>query len=73
MEIEKDQWPQANRNWLAMQRWLDISNENDGVTWCSLDTALFELCALEEIPGEPAGETVSLLPYGLLTLRAEFN
>ena len=56
-----------------MQRWLDISNENDGVTWCSLDTALFELCALEEIPGEPAGETVSLLPYGLLTLRAEFN
>ena len=42
MEMEKDQWPQANRNWIAMQRWLDISNENDGVTWCSLDTSLFE-------------------------------
>ncbi len=42
MEMEKDQWPQANRNWIAMQRWLDISNDKEGVTWCSLDTALFE-------------------------------
>jgi alpha-mannosidase len=42
MEVEKDQWPQANRNWIAMQRWLDISNDKEGVTWCSLDTPLFE-------------------------------
>jgi len=42
MEMEKDQWPQANRNWIAMQRWLDISNDKEGVTWCSLDTPLFE-------------------------------
>jgi alpha-mannosidase len=42
MEVEKDQWPQANRNWLAMQRWLDISNTTQGVTWCSLDAPLFE-------------------------------
>jgi hypothetical protein len=42
MEIEKDQWPQGNRNWIAMQRWLDISNEKEGITWCSLDTPLFE-------------------------------
>jgi hypothetical protein len=42
MELEKDQWPQANRNWLALQRWLDISNDKEGVTWCSLDTPLFE-------------------------------
>jgi alpha-mannosidase len=42
MEMEKDQWPQANRNWIAMQRWLDISNDKEGVTWCSLDTTLFE-------------------------------
>jgi hypothetical protein len=42
MEMEKDQWPQGNRNWIAMQRWLDISNDKEGVTWCSLDTALFE-------------------------------
>ena len=42
MEMEKDQWPQANRNWIAMQRWLDICNDKEGVTWCSLDAALFE-------------------------------
>ncbi len=42
MEVEKDQWPQANRNWIALQRWLDISNDREGVTWCSLDAALFE-------------------------------
>ena len=42
MEIEKDQWPQGNRNWIAMQRWLDVSNDAHGVTWCSLDAPLFE-------------------------------
>ncbi len=42
MEIEKDQWPAGNRNWIAMQRWLDISNDEEGVTWCSLDAPLFE-------------------------------
>lgn len=42
MRVEDDQWPAANRNWLAMQRWLDLSNEKEGVTWCSLDAALFE-------------------------------
>jgi hypothetical protein len=42
MEVEKDQWPQGNRNWLVMQRWLDISNDKEGVTWCSLDAPLFE-------------------------------
>ena len=46
MEMEKDQWPQGNRNWIALQRWLDISNDREGVTWCSLDTALFEYGAM---------------------------
>ena len=46
MEPEKDQWPQGNRNWIAMQRWLDISNEKQGVTWCSLDAPLFESGAI---------------------------
>lgn len=42
MEMEKDQWPQGNRNWIALQRWLDVSNAKEGVTWCSLDAPLFE-------------------------------
>ena len=42
MELEKDQWPQGNRNWIVIQRWLDISNDKEGITWCSLDAPLFE-------------------------------
>ena len=42
VEVEKDQWSMANRNWLTMQRWIDISNYSDGVTWCSLDAPLVE-------------------------------
>ncbi len=42
MELEKDQLSAANRNWIAFQRWLDISNNERGVTWCSLDAPVFE-------------------------------
>jgi hypothetical protein len=42
MELEKDQLEAGNRNWIAFQRWLNISNEEKAVTWCSLDACLFE-------------------------------
>jgi alpha-mannosidase len=44
--VEKDQWETANRNWLTMQRWLDISNDRNGITWCSLDAPLVESGAI---------------------------
>lgn len=43
VDLEKDLWPQGNRNWFSMQRWLDISNDSAGITWCSLDASLFEV------------------------------
>ncbi len=46
MRLEDDQWPQGNRNWLVLQRWLDLSNDQAGVTWCSLDAPLFESGAM---------------------------
>ncbi|NEW83582.1 MAG: glycosyl hydrolase [Mariniphaga sp.] len=46
VEVEKDQLPAANRNWFTVQRWLDISNEKEGITWCSLDAPLFESGAM---------------------------
>ena len=46
VRVEKDQWSVANRNWLTMQRWIDISNETDGITWCSLDAPLAESGAM---------------------------
>lgn len=42
MEVEKDQLYGGNRNWIGLQRWLDISNSEKGVTWCSLDAPVFE-------------------------------
>ena len=42
MELEKDQLKAGNRNWIAMQRWLNISNDKKGVTWCSLNACAFE-------------------------------
>jgi len=46
VRVETDQWKVANRNWLTMQRWLDISNDSKGITWCSLDAPLAESGAL---------------------------
>lgn len=42
MELEKDQLAAGNRNWIAFQRWLDISNEEQGVTWCAPNACMFE-------------------------------
>jgi alpha-mannosidase len=42
VEIEKDQFPEGNRNWIAFQRWVDISGADRGVTWCALDAPMFE-------------------------------
>ncbi|WP_157580847.1 glycoside hydrolase family 38 C-terminal domain-containing protein [Segetibacter koreensis] len=38
-----DQLPNANKNWYAMQRWLDISNKEYGITISSPDAPLFEI------------------------------
>ena len=46
MELEADQLPFANRNWICFQRWLDVSNNDCGVTWCALDAATFESGAM---------------------------
>lgn len=42
MELEKDQLPSANRNWIAVERWLDVSNSSKGVTWCPLNAVSLE-------------------------------
>jgi hypothetical protein len=39
---EADQLPGSNMNYLAMENWLDISNENGGVTVICPDAPLFE-------------------------------
>jgi len=43
VNAEADQLPYANRNWYTLQRWVDISNADYGVTWSSPDAPLFEI------------------------------
>lgn len=43
MEVEKNQLAEGNRNWITMQRWLNISNNDKNVTWCSLNSCMFEV------------------------------
>jgi Alpha-mannosidase len=40
---EADQLPHTNRNWYTLQRWVDISNGELGITWSSPDAPLFEI------------------------------
>ncbi len=43
MTPEKDQLPGANRNWLAFQRWIDVSNNDYGITWTAIESPVVEL------------------------------
>lgn len=38
-----DQVPGANKNWLTFQRWVDISDNDHGVTWSAIESPLIEI------------------------------
>ena len=40
---EVDQIPAACKNWFSVQRWVDISNDEFGVTWSPVDASLVEI------------------------------
>ena len=40
---EVDQLPGACKNWFTVQRWVDVSNDEYGVTWATLDAPLVEV------------------------------
>jgi len=43
IEPEKHQIAGSNKNWLTTQNFVDISNQNYGITWTSLDAPLIEI------------------------------
>lgn len=43
---EVDQIPASCKNWFSVQRWVDISNAEYGVTWAPVDAPLLELGGL---------------------------
>jgi alpha-mannosidase len=42
VQVEKDQIQGANRNFYCVQRWVDISNEDYGVTWVTVDAPMLQ-------------------------------
>ncbi|MBV4358215.1 glycoside hydrolase family 38 N-terminal domain-containing protein [Pinibacter aurantiacus] len=42
MKPEEDQLPGANRNWYTTQRWIDISNNDHGITWSSIEAPIVQ-------------------------------
>jgi hypothetical protein len=43
INAEADQLQYANRNWYTVQRWVDVSNKEYGITWSTPDAPLFEI------------------------------
>jgi alpha-mannosidase len=43
---EADQIPGACKNWFTIQRWVDVSNDERGVTWATPDAPLVEVGAM---------------------------
>ncbi len=43
MEPERDQLPGSCKNWLSVGRWIDVSNQDHGITWATLDAPLVEV------------------------------
>jgi alpha-mannosidase len=52
---ETDQLPGACKNYFTVQRWVDVSNADYGVTWATPDAPLIEIGA---ITNDPRGKTV---------------
>ncbi len=40
---EIDQLPASCKNWFTVQRWVDVSNKDYGVTWATIDAPLVEI------------------------------
>jgi alpha-mannosidase len=47
---ETDQLPGACKNFFTVQRWVDVSNQNYGVTWATVDAPLIEVGAIRSDP-----------------------
>ena len=42
VQVEKDQIRGANRNFYCVQRWVDLSNDDCGVTWVTVDAPMLQ-------------------------------
>lgn len=54
VEVDKDQLPGANRNFYCVQRWVDLSNAERGVTWVTLDAPMLQFDPIKIAPAKGA-------------------
>ena len=47
---EEDQMPGACKNYFTVQRWIDVSNDDCGVTWATVDTPLVQVGGITNDP-----------------------
>jgi len=59
---ETDQLPGACKNYFTIQRWVDVSNKDYGVTWATVDAPLIEVGAITNDPRGGVGWIKKLEP-----------
>jgi hypothetical protein len=50
VEMDKEQMRGANRNFCCVQRWVDMSNQNHGVTWVTVDAPMVQFDPIKLAP-----------------------
>jgi alpha-mannosidase len=60
VQPEVDQLQGACKNYFTVQRWVDVSNRDYGVTWATVDAPLIEV---GNITNDPRGKTVGWLKH----------
>jgi hypothetical protein len=46
VQLNANQLPGSCRNWFTVQRWVDVSNPDCGITWAPLDAPMMEIGGL---------------------------
>jgi hypothetical protein len=55
---EVDQLPGSCKNWFTIQRWVDIANQDYGVTWATVDAPIVEVGAISPQPPTPSDKDI---------------
>jgi len=63
---ETDQLPGACKNYFTVQRWVDVSNSDYGVTWATVDAPLVEVGAITNDPRGGVGWIKDIEPSATL-------
>ena len=58
MQPEVDQLPGSCKNWLTVGRWIDVSNNDYGVTWATLDAPLVQVGGVSALLGSQSDPSV---------------